>query len=479
MSNYLLNLRIAGAAALLATGASAFTTFPEVEPNETKAQATANGVIVITAGDILSGTTTGSSTVTPGAASADTWHIKTAPLPAGIYRHTLTLTTTGTAGHIGSIRGLNQTSGVGLPGTIGTTDNALATSSTTTNRSVSWYGFGRGEEIYYRVTGGSTTTAPYDATLTTVAVTPLAGGSFAAGSVRFQTLGQTTVDTDIHLFDGTMTIIDDANNDDESVAEGGGGTTLQSMLTRTLAAGTYTLAIGRFNTATNDNAPATDDFRTGNVMDFPDGIACSSTVQGSPGADFDLLVTDSSGATAVPVVGPANTPYAVEFVRFTLTSGTPPPTAFCFGDGTGTACPCGNAGAAGNGCANSVNPNGANLAWSGTASISSDTFTLLGTGMPNSSVLYFQGTSQQAGGAGAVFGDGLRCAGGTVIRLLTKTNVGGASQYPDAGDVLISIRGANSVGNVRTYQAWYRNAADFCTPSTFNLTNGVEATWGA
>ena len=27
------------------------------------------------------------------------------------------------------------------------------------------------------------------------------------------------------------------------------------------------------------------------------------------------------------------------------------------------------------------------------------------------------------------------------------------------------------------YQVWYRNAASFCTPSTFNLTNGVLVTW--
>jgi hypothetical protein len=30
---------------------------------------------------------------------------------------------------------------------------------------------------------------------------------------------------------------------------------------------------------------------------------------------------------------------------------------------------------------------------------------------------------------------------------------------------------------VRSYQAWYRNAAAFCTPSTFNLTNGYSVTW--
>jgi hypothetical protein len=152
-------------------------------------------------------------------------------------------------------------------------------------------------------------------------------------------------------------------------------------------------------------------------------------------------------------------------------------TLFCSGDGSGTACPCGNSGAAGNGCASSVSATGAHLAGSGSPSIGSDTFTLTGTLMPNSSALYFQGTTQQSGGLGTVFGDGLRCAGGSVIRLGTKTNVSGTSSYPTGADVHIGLKGMNSAGAVRTYQCWYRNAASFCTPSTFNLTNGLQTTW--
>ncbi|MCY2960275.1 MAG: hypothetical protein NTY35_08915 [Planctomycetota bacterium] len=150
--------------------------------------------------------------------------------------------------------------------------------------------------------------------------------------------------------------------------------------------------------------------------------------------------------------------------------------AYCFGDGSGTACPCGNTGAPGAGCANSLGT-GAVLAASGVASISADTFVIAGSGMPDGSVLYFQGTTQQNGGAGAVFGDGLRCAGGTVTRLGTTTNVLGASQYPAGGDPSISTRGANTAGDVRTYQGWYRNAASFCQPETFNLTGGLQTTW--
>ncbi len=159
------------------------------------------------------------------------------------------------------------------------------------------------------------------------------------------------------------------------------------------------------------------------------------------------------------------------------TACAPPSTPYCFGDGTGLACPCSNSGAAGNGCASSVNAAGGNLTSSGSASVSADTLALIGSGMPNSSALYFQGTSQLSGGLGVLFGDGLRCVGGSIIRLGTKNNTAGASQYPAPGDQSVSVRGFNSASDFRTYQIWYRNAAAFCTASTFNLTNGLSLTW--
>jgi hypothetical protein len=156
---------------------------------------------------------------------------------------------------------------------------------------------------------------------------------------------------------------------------------------------------------------------------------------------------------------------------------TEPGVRFCSGDGTATACPCGNVGTAGNGCASSINTAGASLGAAGTASLAADTVVLTGSGMPNSNALYFQGTIRQNTGLGNAFGDGLRCAGGTIIRLGTKTNVAGTSSYPTAGNQSVSVRGAVTVPGTRTYQAWYRNAAAFCTPSTFNLSNGYEIVW--
>jgi glucose/arabinose dehydrogenase len=153
--------------------------------------------------------------------------------------------------------------------------------------------------------------------------------------------------------------------------------------------------------------------------------------------------------------------------------------AYCFGDGSGTPCPCGNSGAAGAGCASSANANGAVLSATGTASLSNDTLTLSGSGMPDAPALYFQGEIQQSGGAGVIFGDGLRCSRGFVIRLASKTNVGGASQYPEAFDMPLSVRGKiSSAPTTRTYQCWYVDAdASFCTPSTFNFTNALRVNW--
>jgi hypothetical protein len=120
---------------------------------------------------------------------------------------------------------------------------------------------------------------------------------------------------------------------------------------------------------------------------------------------------------------------------------------------------------------------GAVMTGSGTASVTSDNFVIGASGMPDSSAFYFQGTTRINAGLGSAFGDGLRCAGGVIVRLGTKQNSNGASSYPGPGDMPIAIRGACTAGATRTYQSWYRNAAPFCTPSTFNLSNGIEVTW--
>lgn len=152
--------------------------------------------------------------------------------------------------------------------------------------------------------------------------------------------------------------------------------------------------------------------------------------------------------------------------------------------GTAASCPCGNFGSTGRGCNNSNGTSGnlgAELSATGNASatLANDTFTLSAIGLPNSAGLYFQGTAQLGGGNGVVFGDGLRCVGGTITRIGIVTAAGHASSYPPSpASLRISQQGAVSAGDVRNYQLWYRDPSPtFCTAATFNLTNAVRVTW--
>ena len=154
-----------------------------------------------------------------------------------------------------------------------------------------------------------------------------------------------------------------------------------------------------------------------------------------------------------------------------------PCTVFCSGDGSGSvACPCGNNASPGEGCANGSGV-GATLTCSGDASVSADTLVLESTQLlPNQPCLFFQGNNAINGGDGVTFGDGLRCAGGGVIRLQVR--------FPDgAGDAAttlsVSVKGGCAAGDLKRYQNWYRDPASSPCGSSFNLSNGVEVTWNA
>jgi hypothetical protein len=141
------------------------------------------------------------------------------------------------------------------------------------------------------------------------------------------------------------------------------------------------------------------------------------------------------------------------------------------------ACPCGNNGAPGRGCGNSVNALGAKLWTNGTPSISADTVIMSGSGMPASaSAVLVQGT---LGTAPVPFGDGLRCIAGVQTRLFTRNCLAGNIQYgwtvPGTG----SIAAAGGVGapGTRFYQIFYRNTAPFCTAAVLNTTNALAVTW--
>ncbi|MBL8863336.1 MAG: HYR domain-containing protein [Planctomycetes bacterium] len=308
--------------AVLAVSAHAQTSFPEAEPNGTKSEATP--ALGLVAGDFLTGTTTGSATTAGSALSttADTFRVRTAPLPPGIYRHRLTITTGGTAGHTGTVRGLTQSGTVGVGGTPNpTSDTTIQTTSTATTppRMNVWYGFGAEEELYWRITGTSTTTAAYVATLGTDVVTPTSiATTFLEGPITISTVGQTSVDTEIFVYDASFVPIPGYLNDDESP-----GTSLQSRITRTFTPGTYYVAVGTSNTASNQTATSDDRFVSGALLDFGGGLVRNSS--STAAQDFDFSITDSSGTTPITNQLAAGNPYTVTWHQFTVVANTATP----------------------------------------------------------------------------------------------------------------------------------------------------------
>ena len=150
-------------------------------------------------------------------------------------------------------------------------------------------------------------------------------------------------------------------------------------------------------------------------------------------------------------------------------------TNYCFGDGTTGPCPCGNLGALGEGCRNSSG-SGVAVQSQGTNSVGSDDMTFTAQGMPaGTSALLFAGNQQVNGGAGAIFGDGLRCAGGPVQRLgVRSADAGGSATW---GPGIIALGGWSS-GDTRDFQVWYRdNSPQSPCGALFNTSHGVETTF--
>ena len=124
---------------------------------------------------------------------------------------------------------------------------------------------------------------------------------------------------------------------------------------------------------------------------------------------------------------------------------------------------------------NGADAGGAALSTSGSTSVAGADLALnvLGT-VPNQPCLFFQGNNAVGGGLGVQFGDGLRCAGGGVIRL----QVGFADSSGAAATTLdIGAAGGCAVGDLKRYQGWYRDPDSSVCGSGFNLTNGVEFVW--
>jgi len=197
-----------------------------------------------------------------------------------------------------------------------------------------------------------------------------------------------------------------------------------------------------------------------------------------------LAVHDDGTGPALAVGGDFRDVGDIPSIRVGMWLGcTAPISTVCFGDGTLRACPCGSNGVYGHGCPNSVVPQGSRLYTSG--STGADDLRLEASGLPPIAMtLFVQGNTVLSGVP--LFGDGVRCTGGTQLRLQVAGAQAGQSWVPDAGGPSLRARALAAgdplvPGSVRYYQAVYRDPAPgFCsepTGGTFNTTNGLRVVW--
>lgn len=292
------------AAVLAMTAGSLGADYTETEGaggNNTKATANDFTATPLVIGDRLLGTSTGLSTSGNGLNTADVFKVKTDAATLGVYRHTLTVTTVHTMG----LRGSSDTS----------TDSSIQSNGSVTPRAAVWYGFGRGEEAFFQITGTSATTAQYEVTYGRASVTPqTTSTTFSTGPITISSIGQTTADTDFWVYDSNFDVVATFGNDDNTIAGGGSGSGSQSIATRTLSPGTYYVAISTFNLINNQARPS-DERNTSTLRwDSANAISNSAT---SSNVNVNFRISDNVGnfqnVTATKVAS-----NDVVFVQFTV-----------------------------------------------------------------------------------------------------------------------------------------------------------------
>ena len=152
---------------------------------------------------------------------------------------------------------------------------------------------------------------------------------------------------------------------------------------------------------------------------------------------------------------------------------------FCFGDGTGSACPCGNQGNPGHGCNNGngtsggVNLASANLVVeTGGLNPGDGTVDLIARGFDPTTtptVIPIRATTTNNDGLGSFLADGLICIGRPVVRLKTRQAIGGVFQLS-----AVHMAGPGEY----FYQLVYDDPTrGFCSSETINTSNALSITW--
>ena len=185
---------------------------------------------------------------------------------------------------------------------------------------------------------------------------------------------------------------------------------------------------------------------------------------------FDQAFIDAHPPTAGNQYDYFCLPHFGSFMWGTIT--IEPGPGFIFGhcNGFGGNPQCDNYGPWGEGCPNSTGA-GAELRTTGTASVVADDLKLQVSSLPpNQNALLFVGDQWLAGGDGLPFGDGLRCVGGSVIRLsIASANASGFHEWGPG----LGATGGWAAGQTRYFQVWYRDPIGSPCGTGYNLSNGI------
>jgi hypothetical protein len=302
---------------VLLSGGVALGQRAEIEPNDSKAEATlipnlASGETFT--GFQLSGTADG---------SVDYFRVQTAPAPLGIYWHRLRTFTphpsgVGTGEHFPFILGQRFESGVVLP----TVEDIAQSGVRPGERFNDYYAFGMGESVYLKITHNPLAgeIGGYEVTLTTHQITPVDIGVFVPGSITIDTrerarnFGGGQHNTDLWIYDSQLNAIPGYGND---TSTDGAPFNSGAKLTRDYSPGTYFMALSAYDLINDQvNPPDDPSSAVGRVLDFPDAVLSSYSTSGSQaGSDLDFGVTDGLGTREFTAVKPDSV-YGVYWAQF-------------------------------------------------------------------------------------------------------------------------------------------------------------------
>jgi hypothetical protein len=115
--------------------------------------------------------------------------------------------------------------------------------------------------------------------------------------------------------------------------------------------------------------------------------------------------------------------------------------------------------------------NTAGLMIAGSTSVSSNDLTLMAGPMPNQWGIFYYGQGMVNGGGGAVFGEGIRCVGGSTYRMPPRLASFNMLVYTMDLTSPPAATGEITPGSSWNFQAWFRDPQG--GPSGFNLSNAV------